>query len=223
METRPEELTLAERYRFLIGAIVPRPIALVSTISTDGLPNLAPFSFFNGIGSNPMTVLFCPGNHPDGSEKDTLKNAKPETEGGVGEFVINLAVEKYAREVSGASEPLPRDESEFELTGLEMAPSVAVRPPRVAASPIAFECKTIQVIRTNPGVPAAGNVVMGEVVHLYAQDSLVNKRMQVDPEVLRAIGRMGGLGYTTTRDRFEMPRGQAALDIPHPFSGNDGR
>lgn len=212
MELNPDDLQIRERYKLIIGAIVPRPIAFVSTVSPKGEPNLAPFSFFNGVGSDPMTLLFCPGNRADGSEKDTLRNAKPAAEGGTGEFVVNAATESYAREVAAAAEDLEYGDSEFELTGLSTAPSRVVKAPRVAESPVAFECVTTQVVRTNPGAPMAGNVVLGRVVHVHVRDDLVDERLHVDPEVLRAIGRMGGLGYCTTRDRFEMPRGRAALE-----------
>ena len=217
MELDPADLSVAERYKLLIGAIVPRPIGFVSTASADGRPNLAPFSFFNGVGSNPMTVLFCPGNAPDGSEKDTLRNAKPRAEGGTGEFVVNLAVEAYHREVAAAAEDLAYGDSEFELTGLTPAPSTVVAPPRVAESPVAFECRTTEVLRTNPGAPGGGNVVLGRVVHIHLEDGLVNERFHVDPEKLRAVGRMGGATYVSTRDRFDVPRGRAALETPGRF------
>lgn len=214
MEIDPARLDIATRYKLLIGCIVPRPIAFVSTVSPDGKPNLAPFSFFNGAGSNPMTVLFCPGNKPDGTEKDSLRNAKPVDEGGVGEFIVNAATEEYIRQVAAAAEPLPHGESEFTLTGLTMMPAALVRPPRVAESPFAFECRTRQVVRLNPGAPGGGNIVIGEVVHVFIRDDLVNDRMHVDPAKLAAIGRMGGLGYSHTRDRFELPMGRTALDAP---------
>ncbi len=211
MELDPAELSVAERYKLLIGAVVPRPIAFVSTVSPDGRPNLAPFSFFNAVGSDPMTMLFCPANNPDGSEKDTLANAKPVDEGGTGQFVVNIAAEAYRRQVAGAAEALTRGQSEFALVGLTEAPSVAVRPPRVAESPVCFECETEQVIRTNPGSPSGGNIVIGRVVHVFVRDGVVNERMHVDPDALGAIGRMGGRSYCSTRDRFEMPMGREAL------------
>jgi flavin reductase (DIM6/NTAB) family NADH-FMN oxidoreductase RutF len=198
----------------MIGSIVPRPVALVSTVSPGGQPNLAPFSFFNGVGSNPMTLMFCPANAPDGSEKDTLRNCKPVEEGGTGEFVINVSVEAYHREVAAAAEPLGYGESEFELVGLTPTPSRIVKPPRLEESPISFECRTWQVIRTNPGEPAGGNLVLGRVVQIHVSDDLVNERMHVDPARLATIGRMGGVGYCTTRDRFEMPSGRGALEQP---------
>ncbi len=212
MHWNPDDLDVASRYKLLIGCIVPRPIALVSTVDREGRTNLAPFSFFNGVGSNPMTLLFCPANKPDGSEKDSLLNARPIEDGGVGEFVVNVSTEQIERQVAGAAEPLAHAESEFDLVGLTPAPSVAVAPPRVLESPVSFECRTAQVIRTNPGEPAAGNIVIGHVVHVHVTDELINERFHTDPEKLAAIGRMGGLMYCRTRDRFEMPMGRAALN-----------
>lgn len=217
MELDPKDLTLRQRYKLLIGAIVPRPIAFVSTRSPAGDVNLAPYSFFNGVGSDPMALLFCVGNLPDGSEKDTLRNLRPEAEGGLGEFVVNVSVESYAREVAAAAEELPHGESEFDLVGLDPAPSRRVRPPRLAASPIAFECETLEIVATNPGRPGGSNVVVGRVVHVHVDDRLIDERMRIDPERLAAIGRMGGPGYCTTRDRFEMPRGRKALATSDPL------
>jgi flavin reductase (DIM6/NTAB) family NADH-FMN oxidoreductase RutF len=216
MDLDPDALSLRERYRLLIGCIVPRPIALVSTLSPDGRPNLAPFSFFNGVGSDPLTVLFCPTNRPDGSEKDTLRNCKPVSEGGTGEFVVNASVESYAREIAAAAEELPYGESEFDLTRLASAPSRSVRPPRIARAPWAFECQTLHVHRTNPGRPAGGNVVIGRVVHIHVDDQLLDARLVVDPARLAAVGRLGGISYCLTRQRYDLPPGRDALARPPP-------
>jgi flavin reductase (DIM6/NTAB) family NADH-FMN oxidoreductase RutF len=217
MEFDVESLEPSDRYKLLIGSVVPRPIALVSTRSEDGRDNLAPFSFFAGVGSNPLTVLFCPANKPDGSEKDSLRNAKPRTEGGTGQFVVNWAVEAYATRMAAAAEILPYGESEFELAGLTPTPSRTVDPPRVAESPVAMECETTHVIRTNPGAPTAGNIVVGRVLHVFIRDDLVNERYHVDAERLAAIGRMGGFEYARTRERFSMRPGRAAFDADLPF------
>lgn len=214
MELDPAPLTIPDRYKLLIGCIVPRPIAFVSTISPDGRPNLAPFSFFAGVAAQPMTLLFCPANKPDGTPKDTLRNALPAEEGGTGEFVVNVAVEDYERKVAAAAEPLPYGESEFEHVGLSMTPALTVKPPRVAESPAAFECRTLRVIRLAPGAPMGGNIVLGQVVHVFVRDDLIDERYRTDPARLRAIGRMGGLGYARTRERFEMPMGLEALGDP---------
>lgn len=220
MHFNPDSLDPNDRYKLLIGGIVPRPIAFVSTIapdvtstpgssprSTRGL-NVAPFSFFAGVGSNPMTLLFCPANKPDGTEKDSLRNAKPASEGGTGEFVVNVVSEAIAQQMAMCAEALPYGEAEFDLARLTPAASTVVAPPRVAESLMAFECRTLQVIRTNAGAPGGGNIVLGRVVHVYAADGLVDARHHVDASMLDAIGRMGGNSYCRTRDRFDMPRGR---------------
>ncbi|MBL8875660.1 MAG: flavin reductase family protein [Phycisphaerae bacterium] len=212
----PARLPASERYKLLIGGVVPRPIALVSSISPHGIPNLAPFSFFCGVGSNPMTVLFCPASKPDGSDKDTLRNVLPHPEGGTGEFVINVVSHAIGRPTAAAAEPLGYEESEFEFSGLTPVPSVNVRPPRVAESLLSFECVTRQVVRTNPGAPDSGNIVIGEVVGVCAAAGLINARHHIDPALLDAIGRMGGNTYCTTRERFDIPRGASALAPDRP-------
>jgi flavin reductase (DIM6/NTAB) family NADH-FMN oxidoreductase RutF len=212
MELSPADLSQPDRYKLLIGGVVPRPIAFVSTISPGGKLNLAPFSFFCAVGSSPMTMLFCPANKPDGGEKDSLINARSVADGGMGEFVVNIASESISRQVAGAAEPLPHGESEFSLVGLTPSPSRLVKPPRVLEAPISYECRTIQVIRTGPGVPAAGNIVLGEVLHIWVRGDLINDRFHIDPAKLDAIGRMGGLEYCRTRDRFSLPMGVRALE-----------
>lgn len=206
MELDPAKLSPGQRYKLLIGGIVPRPIAFVSTISPGGVTNLAPFSFFNGVGSDPMTLLFCPANGGSDGEKDTLRNAKPIAEGGQGEFVVNVAVESYLEQVVRASQPLPPEESEFDLTGLTPVPGAVVRPPRVKESPLAYECRTLQVIRTNPGRPGGGNLVLGEVVHVHVADEVIDDSLRIDPGALGAVGRMGGIEYCRTKDLLSVQR-----------------
>jgi flavin reductase (DIM6/NTAB) family NADH-FMN oxidoreductase RutF len=212
MELNPDSLSQPDRYKLLIGCIVPRPIAMVSTISPGGKHNLAPFSFFNGVGSDPMLLLFCPANNTDGTEKDSLRNAALPSEGGIGEFVVNIMSHAQRHELAACAEPLAYEQSEFDLSGLTPVPSTRVKPPRVAEAAVSFECTTHQVIRTNPGAVAGGNIVIGRVLHIHARDGLINQRLHTDPAQLDAIARMGGDMYSTTRDRFELPRGRAALD-----------
>jgi flavin reductase (DIM6/NTAB) family NADH-FMN oxidoreductase RutF len=212
MQLDPLALSPADRYKLLIGCIIPRPIAFVSTVSPDGKFNLAPFSFCTGIGSDPMSILFCPTNGPGGQKKDSLRNCDFPEHGGTGQFVVNIASEPYERKMAAAAETLPYGASEFDLVGLTPAPSVRVKPPRLAESPASFECETMQIIALNPGVQGGGNIVIGRVVHIHLADDLVNERLHVDPDRLRAIGRLGGLAYCRTTDRFDMPMGRAALD-----------
>jgi flavin reductase (DIM6/NTAB) family NADH-FMN oxidoreductase RutF len=218
MHLSPADLSTENRYKLLIGTVVPRPIAFVSTLSPAGQLNLAPFSFFNGVSSAPLVLMFCPANKADGSEKDTLRNAKPTTEGGTGECVINVVSESFARQMSACAEPLPLGDSEFALSGLTPAASTIVKPPRVAESPLSFECRTLQVIRLAPGQPSGGNLVLVEVVHIHAADGLIDDRFHVDPDKLAAIGRMGGPTYCRTRERFTMPMGRPALTMPNPLA-----
>lgn len=216
MRLDPSDLPIPDRYKLLIGAIVPRPIAVVSTVSATGQLNLAPFSFFCGVGSNPMTLLFCPANDAQGNEKDTLRNAKPVAEGGTGQFVVNVAPASIIGRVVAAAEPLPPHESEFDLVGLSPVPSTLVHPPRVAESPIAFECRTLQVIRTNPGAPSGGNIVLGEVVSVWADDAIINERRHIDQQAIDLVGRMGGSAYCTTRQIFDLPMSRDAITLKAP-------
>ncbi|MEZ5333049.1 MAG: flavin reductase family protein [Thermoanaerobaculia bacterium] len=212
MEIDPLSLPLKDRYKLLIGAVVPRPIAWVATISPDARENLAPFSFFNGVGSDPLTLLFCPGNAPDGGEKDTLRNCKPQSEGGTGEFVVHLVDRRLARAMAVTAERLPYGESEIELAGLRTTPSHVVRPPRLRDSPVAFECRTVQVVRLNPGVPGGGNVVIGEVLHVHVDDAVIDEGLHIDPRALDPVGRLAGMDYCGLGEIFALPRGRAALE-----------
>jgi len=221
-ELDPAELSTSDRYKLLVGCVTPRPIAFVSSVSPEGKHNLAPFSFFNAAGADPMTLLFCPVTTPEGGKKDTLRNVVPPEEGGVGQFVVNVAVEAYARQVSAAAALLPYGESEFEMARFTPAPSRVVRPPRVAESPVSFACGTTHAVRRAPGGPARGMVVMGRVVHVWIREDLVNDRLHVDPDRLATIGRMGGPEYCRTRERFALPRGEEALRAAPPFETDRG-
>jgi flavin reductase (DIM6/NTAB) family NADH-FMN oxidoreductase RutF len=208
MEIDTGSISRAERYKLLIGGVVPRPIAFVATVGVDGSVNLAPFSFFTAIGSDPMLLMFCPSNKEDGSEKDTMRNAELVERGGTGEFVVNIVPVGIAEKMAACAAILPYGESEFAFSGLTPVPSVRVKPPRVKECLLSYECVTQQVVRTNPGAPGGGNIVIGRVVHVRAEDEIVNTRFHIDPAKLDALGRMGGpRGYCTTRDRLEVARG----------------
>lgn len=202
MELDPKSLEPAARYKLLIGSVIPRPIAFVSSLSPQGIVNLAPFSYFNAVGHSPLALMFSISQKPDKTDKDTLRNVRPATEGGLGEYVINLAVEPYIQQVAEASEPLPFDESELDYLDLTPAPSQVVRPPRIAESPVAFECRTLQIVPVGEF-----NIVIGQVVHLFIQDELVDDRDRVNTDKLAAVGRMAGHDYCYTRDCFTIPNG----------------
>jgi flavin reductase (DIM6/NTAB) family NADH-FMN oxidoreductase RutF len=220
MDVDPKSLTPVEQYKILAGCITPRPIALVSSCSAEGAVNLAPFSFFNGVGANPMVLVFSPITTRDG-DKDTLRNVCLPAEGGIGEFVVNVAVEEYLREMSACAESLPYGESELDMVGLTAAKSKVVKPPRLAESPVSFECRTMQIVRTNPGQHMSANIVIGEVVHVWLRDDIVDDAWHIDQDVLHNIGRVGGPEYVRTRDRFKFVRGREALKAPLPWAEED--
>jgi flavin reductase (DIM6/NTAB) family NADH-FMN oxidoreductase RutF len=187
-------------YRALIGLVTPRPIAWVTTVDVQGRVNLAPFSFFNVFGARPPVVVFSPGLKRDGTKKDTLANVEA-----TGEFVVNAAVANLAAQVNLSSKALPAGESEAELAGLTVTPSVRVRPPRLAASPAHLECVLRQVLSIGDG-PGAANLVIGEVVLIHVADAVLDADGRIDPRKLRTIGRLGGDYYCHTTDVFEMRR-----------------
>ncbi len=215
MELDPADLPVALRYNLMIGTILPRPIAVVGTASPDGRPNVAPFSFFMGCGSNPMCLVVSVANPPGGAgEKDTLRNAKPVEEGGTGVFTVSVATEHTLVRIVACAEPLPYGESEFDLAGLTPVWGTKVRAPRVLESPVSYECRTRQLVRMAPGVEGASTLIIGEVVHVHVDDSLAHERYHIDPAKLRAVGRMGGPDYCTTRERAALPYGRGALAKP---------
>ena len=152
MELDPDQRNTRTMYEWMIHSILPRPIAWVSTVSESGVTNLAPFSFFQGVCARPPTLLFCPVNHRDGSPKDTLRNIEA-----IGEFVVNTVSSADAEAMNATSAMLGFEESEFDRFGILPAPSVKVRPPRVASASVAFECRLDRVIRISEG-PAGGNL-----------------------------------------------------------------
>ena len=201
MEIAPASIPRASLYKILIGSVVPRPIGWISTINASGQPNLAPFSFFNVVCPKPPTVLFCPMvRGTDGEQKDTLNNVKA-----TGEFVVNIVSEELASKMVATSVEIAAQVNEFELVGLESAPSVAVRPPRVADSPIHFECKLTQIVEigNNPG---GGSVVIGEIVHLHVDERVLLGEDKIDLAKLKPIGRLAGSAYVRVTDLFEMVR-----------------
>ena len=188
--------TVPERqaYRLMISAFIPRPIAFVSTVSRRGIDNCAPFSYSMGVSSHPMVLGVSVGDRDTGP-KDTARNIL-ETR----EFVVNLVTEEIAEKMNVASGDYAMDVSEFDEAGLTRAPSEAVRPPRIAESPVNFECRLLRVVRL-----ADNTVFFGQALRLHVRDDVLTDGL-VDVHKLRAIGRLGGPRYCRTRDVFEMAR-----------------
>lgn len=184
-------------YKLLIGTVVPRPIAFVSTVSADGVRNLAPFSFFNVICAEPPTVCFSTGFRIP--SKDTLANVKA-----TGEFVVNIVSEEIAEQMNLCSGEYAAGVDEFQISGLTPVASDLVKPPYVLESHVNMECRLVQTVEVSTR-PMGGTLVIGEVLRFHIDGEIV-ANFRVDPDKLRAIGRMGGNEYTRTRDRFQMIR-----------------
>jgi flavin reductase (DIM6/NTAB) family NADH-FMN oxidoreductase RutF len=199
----PQEHDYKNIYKLMIGVIVPRPIAFVSSASPDGVLNLAPFSFFTGISANPPVICFCPMvRASDGLTKDTLKNIESTRE-----FVVNIVSEDFVEPMNVCSTEFPPEVNEFEKSGLTPIPSDLVKPPRVKESRVNLECRLVQIV-TVSSKPLGGSIVLGEVLRFHVDDRLFDD-FKIDPDKLKPVGRMGGPTYTRTTDRFDLIRPKA--------------
>lgn len=196
----PETTSAREMYKLIIGAVVPRPIAFVSTHDGEGKLNVAPYSFFNGISSNPPAIMFSIGvPSSETPEKDTLRNIKK-----TGDFVVNTANQWMIQSVVHSAAQFPYGVSEFEETGLTPIDSECVGAKRVKESAIHLECKLLQIVLIGDGSPGSSHVVFGEIVRAHVMKEAINEG-RIDPEVLQNVGRMGGFSYTTLGEVFDIP------------------
>jgi flavin reductase (DIM6/NTAB) family NADH-FMN oxidoreductase RutF len=196
----PSQHDYADIYKLMIGIVIPRPIAFVSTIDAAGVRNLAPFSYFTACGSNPPVVCFCTAVRSEPRpHKDTLENIRA-----TGEFVVNVVSEEIAEQMNKTSAEVPPEVDEFVLSGLTPLASDLVMPPRVAESKVQMECKLHQIVPVSDK-PGGGILVLGEVLRFHILESVLDG-YKVDPGKLKAIGRMGGPTYVRTHDRFNMDR-----------------
>lgn len=200
MTVDPSNTSPQDVYKLLIGSVVPRPIAFVSSISMEGVRNLAPFSFFTVASANPPVVCFCPMYRPgSGASKDTRRNIEATQE-----FVVNIVSEDMAAKMNATSADFPPEIDEFAASGLTPIASDLVRPPRVAESRVHMECRLVQILDVSTA-PLGGSLVLGEVVRFHIADEIVSD-YRIDADGLRPIARMGGTTYARTTDRFELAR-----------------
>jgi flavin reductase (DIM6/NTAB) family NADH-FMN oxidoreductase RutF len=206
MIVSPSDLSHNELYGILLNSVAPRPIAWVSTVSTAGQLNLAPFSFFNAVCIDPPLVAFAPGlrqpKQPEvshGEAKDTLRNVREAKE-----FVVNIVTYELAEAMNLTSGEYDASVNEFELAKLTPETSKIVRPPRVAESPVSFECRLHQILDFSSR-PTSSSLVIGQVVSIHINDAHL-KDGKLDRNSLDLIGRMGGIQYTRTTQRFDMVR-----------------
>ncbi len=202
MKLDPKGMRKRDLHELLLSAVLPRPIAFVSTIGEDGVHNLAPYSCFAPIGMKPPLVCIQIGWKRDGQKKDTLKNIEFS-----GDFVVNVVTETLAKAMNQSAYEYPSNVDEFKEVGLTPSKSDLVKSPLLAESPVNMECKMLQITAFG-GIPMGSNVIIGEVVLFHVKDELWAGD-QIDASKLKAIGRLGGQLYCRTTDTFEMERPNA--------------
>lgn len=200
MKTYQTNGAFADNYKFLIGSIIPRPIAVISTRNVDGSSNLAPFSFFTAISAQPMIIAFCPMiRSSDGQFKDTVKNILRERE-----FVVNFCTEKNYEKVNLASTELPYGQDEFTFSGLTPIDAQLVKAKRVKESPVQFECIFRDMLCYGK-TPGSGSIITGEVKLVHIDESIM-KDGKIQTELFQAVGRGAGNDWFKTDSRFQMER-----------------
>ncbi len=196
----PADHSASDIYKLMIGMVVPRPIAFVSSLDEQGVRNLAPFSYFMACTADPPVVCFVSGyRRTDHPCKDTLRNIVATKE-----FVVNIVSEEFADRMNLTAAEVAPEIDEFELSGLTPVPSELIRPPRVGESHAHMECRLRQLLPIGEA-PGGGTVIFGDVLRFHVDEKIIHG-YKIDPDKLNAIGRMGGPTYVRTRDRFEMER-----------------
>lgn len=201
MKFDPNKQSFKDNHRLMIGSIVPRPIAFVSTKSKNGILNLAPFSYFNGVCSNPPTIMFAPARRGyDGLTKDTLNNIR-DTE----EFVVNIVSEEIVEPMVACATDFEKEVNEFEVSGLTPVDSVKVAPPCVKESKVSFECRLQTIVPVGEAEPGGGFVVIGNIVMFHVDDD-VYRNGRIDLDALKPVGRLAGNNYSRINDVFTIVR-----------------
>lgn len=206
----PSETPLPKMHQYILGAVSPRPIAFASTVDKNGNPNLAPFSFFNAVGSNPPILIFSPARSGrDNTTKHTLDNIE-ETK----EVVINIVHYDMVHQMSLASSPYKKGLNEFEKSGLTPLESDLVKPFRVKESYVQFECKVLNIVYTAK-TGGAGNIIICEVVLLHLDEKVLDAEGKIDPYKMDYVARMGGDYYTRVipESIFVLPQPKTEIGI----------
>ena len=184
--------------RVLTGVVVPRPIAFVSSVSKEGVVNLAPFSFFNAMAYDPATIVLGISRSAGWKAKDTLGNIEA-----TGEFVVSVVVDEIAEAMNSTAAEFPADVDEFEIAGLTAKPSELVGAPLVAESPVNMECRLNQVVAVGDGTKHA--IVVGEILLMHIRDDIIEGH-RINHQRLKPVGRLAGNMYCNTHEVYEMVR-----------------
>jgi len=192
----PAQLSESQQYKLMTGTIVPRPIALVTTLGEQG-PNAAPFSLFNLVGTEPPTLVISVGDQVDGREKDTIQNLRKNPE-----FVVHIVNHAMVERMNVCSTNFPTGVNELEEAGFSVVPASKVSPPRIAESPAQFECRVINII----DIGARHHMVLGEVLWFHYREDVIDERQRVSFEKLDPVGRLSGPMYARLTETFKLVR-----------------
>lgn len=200
MQFDPQELEQTAIYKLLTGIIIPRPIGWISTISEDGINNLAPFSYFNAVGDDPPHLMFST-VHSNDSNKDTLNNVLATKQ-----FVVNMVTEDLVAQMNMTSQPISANESEFELAGLTPIASSLVLPPRVKESKITMECEMVHHYKLENFKTGGATIVIGKIVLFHIDESVLLDNYKINLETYQPIARLAGSNYSKIGEIFSLKR-----------------
>ncbi len=200
MEINPELLDLKAIYKLITGIVIPRPIGWISSISENGVENLAPFSFFNAISHDPPHIVFCASTHPD-SNQDTLNNILQTKQ-----FVVNMVTEEVLEKMNLTSAAIPSHESEFDFAQLTPIASTLIKAPRVQESPIHLECELVHHYSIENHKEGGATLVVGKVVMFHINDEILNENYKLDSTKYQPISRLAGANYSKIGEVISIKR-----------------
>ncbi len=200
MQFNPQDLEQTAIYKLLTGIVIPRPIGWISTISEDGINNLAPFSYFNAVGDDPPHVMFST-VHSNNLNKDSLNNVLATKQ-----FVVNMVTEDLVEQMNRTSQPIPANESEFELAGLTPIASSLVLPPRVKECKITMECEMVHHYQLENSKTGGATIVIGKIVLFHIDESVLLDNYKINLETYKPIARLAGSNYSKLGDIFSIKR-----------------
>jgi flavin reductase (DIM6/NTAB) family NADH-FMN oxidoreductase RutF len=200
MQFNPQDLEQTAIYKLLTGIVIPRPIGWISTISEDGINNLAPFSYFNAVGDDPPHVMFST-VHSNNSNKDTLNNVLATKQ-----FVVNMVTEDLVEQMNLTSQPIAANESEFELAGLTPIASSLVKPPRVKECKITMECEMVHHYKLENSKTGGATIVIGKIVLFHIDESVLLENYKINIETYKPVARLAGSNYSKLGEIFSIKR-----------------
>ena len=200
MEFDPQNLEQSAIYKLLTGAVIPRPIGWISSISEDGILNLAPFSFFNAVGDDPPHVMFSTVRGND-TNKDTLNNVLATKQ-----FVVNMVTEELVEQMNMTSQPIPSNQSEFDVANLTPIASIKIKPPRVKESPITMECELVHHYTLENHKTGGATIIIGRIVMFHVDESVLLDNYKINLETYKPVARLAGSNYSKLGEIFSIKR-----------------